>query len=132
MDINDFFNRIDQTASSKAMEQEAKEARERVFTEMTLEFADKLSGLVKKYIPEFEKRGFKCQEKTGNLPYWSFEVQSPQGKIVKAAIVNGYQNQYEIAFYCQDERLHAPIHIRDSFDSQGIDLELQKLFEKLV
>ncbi len=132
MEINDFFNKIDQTTESKAIEEKAKEARERVFTEMTLKFADKLAGLIKKYIPEFEKRGFRCQEKTGNLPYWSFEVQSPQGKTVKAAIVNGCQNKYEIAFYSQDERVHAPIHIRDSFDAQGIDLELQKLFEKLV
>jgi hypothetical protein len=132
MEINDFFNKIDQTTESKAIEEKAKEARERVFTEMTLKFADKLSGLVKNYIPEFEKRGFKCQEKTGNLPYWSFEVQSPQGKTVKVAIVNSHQNQYEIAFYCQEERIHAPIHIRDSFDTHSIDVELQKLFEKLV
>ena len=132
MDINNFFNKIDQKAYSKAIEQEAKEARERFFTETTLRFADKLSKTIQKYIPEFEKRGFKCQEKNGNLPYWSFEVQSPTGKTIRVAIVNGHQNQYEIAFYSQEQRTHAPLHITDHFDIEKVDLEFQKLFEKLV
>ena len=132
MDINNFFNKIDQKSGSKAIEQEAKEALERVFTENALRFADTLSRIIKKYIPEFEKRGFKCQEKNGNLPYWSFEVQSPQGKIIKVAIVNGHQNRYEIAFYCQEQRIHAPLQITDTFDTEKTDQELQQLFEKLV
>jgi hypothetical protein len=66
------------------------------------------------------------------LPYWHFEVSSSNGNTVKVAIVNGHQNEYEIAFYNQDQRVNCPLYISDHFDKEKIVLELQDLFKKLV
>lgn len=131
MDINSFFNQIDDTVRSKEIEQQAKEAEKRVFTQTTMSFANKLSDVVENYTPEFERRGFRCEHSRGNLPYWHYEVTGLQGNLVKVAIVNGYRNDYEIAFYYQGDRINSPLFISDNFDKVKVESELQKLFQKL-
>ena len=132
MSIKNFFNQIDDTARSKEIEQQANEAKDRFFTETTIEYANKIIEVIEVYIPEFEKRGFRCVNKTGNLPYWHFVVTNPKGTNVKIAIVNGHENRYEIAFYHNEQRLNAPIFITNNFDRTMIETELQNLFKKLV
>ncbi|HFG0564500.1 hypothetical protein [Flavobacterium psychrophilum] len=41
---------------------------------MAINFANKLSEFVKPYELEFEKRNWKCEKRTGNLPYWSLDT----------------------------------------------------------
>ena len=132
MDVKNFFSQIDDTTRSKETMQKAKEAESRVFTETTLNFAHKLMEVVECYIPEFEKRGYRCENRTGNLPYWSFVVSNTSGARVEVAIVSGYKNDYEIAFYHQDERINASLNISRTFDKLKVETELQHLFKKLV
>ena len=128
MDIKDFFNKIDDTAKSKQIEQDAKQAKARVFTETTIAFATQLSELTKPYEIEFEKRGFKCEKREGNLPYWSLEVRNTTtNKKIKLAIVNNHNNEYEFAAYSQEQRTNTGIVISDSFDKASINQELQSV-----
>jgi hypothetical protein len=133
MDIKEFFNQLDDTARSKAIEQKAKEAKSRIVTETAINFANKLSEFVKPYEVEFEKRNWKCEKRTGNLPYWSLEVKNPNsGKTVKIAIVNSRTHEYEVATYKQDERINNNIYITDTLDRDKATETLYNLFSHLV
>lgn len=132
MTINDFFKQIDDTTRLKELENEAVQAQKRVFTQTTINFAEKLSKLVQPYITEFEKRGFKCKERTGDFPYWSLEVRKKFETKIQVAIITGHQQPYEIAFYINEERRHAPIHISNEFNKTDIEKELQHLFKQLL
>ena len=133
MDIKDFFNQLDDTARSKEIEQKAKEAKSRIITETAIDFAYKLSEFTKPYEAEFEKREWKCEKRTGNLPYWSLEIRNPNShKTVKIAIVGSRTHEYELATYKQDERTNNNIYISDSFDKDSITQTLHNLFSYLI
>lgn len=132
MNVASFFDTVDETLQGNQLEAKAKQAQEREFIKTTKHFATKLSATINQYVIEFEKRGFKCQEQKSNLPYWSFEIKNANGGQVKIAIVNSEQNKYEIAFYENEKRINALIHISDDFNQEKIDTELQKLFKKII
>jgi hypothetical protein len=133
MDVTAFFNQLDDTARSKDIAQKAKEAKLRVVTEMTVAFANKLAEFVRPYEAEFAKRNWKCDHRTGNLPYWSFEVRNPvTSKSVKIAIVHSQTHEYEIATYRQELRIHNSLYLLDGFDSASVAVAMQDLFSYLV
>jgi hypothetical protein len=133
MDITSFFNQLDDTARSKDIAQKASEAKSRIITETAVSFANKLSELTVPYEKEFERRGWKCEKRTGNIPYWSLEVRNTTNqKRVKIAIVNSNAHQYEVATYSNDDRTNNNIFISDSFDKSQIEEAIQHLITYLI
>lgn len=131
MEINEFFKQIDDTDRSKSIENKAKEAKKRVLIECAINFANKLSETTIPYEKEFEKRGFKCEKRTGNLPYWSLEIKKNDAAL-KIAIVHDRIDDFQIASYWNDTRINNHLSISEVFDKMEIEKELQRLFQHLI
>jgi hypothetical protein len=135
MTLTNFFNQVDDTARSKQIAQQAQEAKARVNTEIAINFANKLSELTEPYEAEFEKRGFKCQKRTGNLPYFSLEISNPKtAKQIKLSINQNQADRdgYQLATYNQDIRTNNNLAISENFEKTAIEQALQDLFKNLV
>ena len=126
MNATYFFSKLDEAVEAKKELQQLSEAHKIQQFQEAKVFARKLQQTLAPYLKGFAQRGFSCNEKATNLPFYSLEIQQAHNCVTLG--ICAYNQGYRFFAYCNNVEKRLPIRIGQIYNEDEVQEQLQTLF----